>query len=150
MPITQDAYVFVEDATESSDWAPAELTAQIGVRPTSSNVSSSGRRCWLYEAPTSTSLETASLLLELLRPFSPSERRLRDFVRGHRLRSGVNVRIRMFAEPDFAASESEGWGVPTPSLHFPAELLGQLSVMGLSLDLDQYVWTPEDVRQGRT
>ncbi|MDG4829053.1 DUF4279 domain-containing protein [Solwaraspora sp. WMMD1047] len=125
---------------------PDEVTRLTGLQPTES--SRSGDRVsgtsrlrrfsqWTYELPEVRSYDTEEVVLALLGAIEPYAEGIHAACRTLGMRAGVMVVITMYGDRD---TDDGGLDVSTASIAYGAQTLRRLTLLGLSVEHDQYVF----------
>jgi hypothetical protein len=160
MPIEQYAYLSVLGSETGQDWEhPEELDALLGVEPTEVQRRSLSpeepgprrlRSTWwrLGDREPKDEIDTDVLVRAVLALVQERADGFREYVARHDLTASVNVVITMKAEKTFYGEDGEDtWGVPTPATYLAPETVQTLAALGIGIDFDMYVWTPEDMME---
>lgn len=158
VPIEQYAYLSVFGPDTGRDWEqPEELSALLGVTPSEVQRRSLSpeepgprkrRSTWwrLGDRQPRDVIDTDVLVRDVLAAVQERAEAFREYISRHDLTALVNVVITMKAEKTFYGEDGEDtWGVPTPATYLAPETVQKLAALGIGIDFDMYVWTPEDM-----
>jgi hypothetical protein len=155
VPIKQYAYLWIESEDEAQDWDPAEVSRRLGVEATEAHrrndLMPGGRRRrrthWHWGASETEDNDWQDLLEPVLAQSRSRARQLEGVRRDLHLTAGLMIVVRMLPEKTFAGrGDEDAWGVPTPASQLTAEHIRDMANLGLGVEIDMYVSTPDDVR----